>query len=181
MKSSNSQFHPLARLLHWLIAAMVISMLFIGVGMVASVSERHEWLIHLHKPLGIAILVLMVIRVAFRLTHRPPPLPEDLPSLQRRAAHFSHWLLYALLLTMPIVGWAMLSAGGYPVMLSESVRLPSIVPANEVAFAYLRAAHTYLAYLLFMTFIAHMSAALSHRFIRRDNVLASMTGRSPDA
>lgn len=165
-----------ARVLHWLMAAMILAMLFVGVGMVASVSERHAWLVALHKPLGIGILLLAVVRLAVRLRHPPPPLPADLPALQKLAAHASHWLLYALMFLLPLVGWAMLSAGGYPVMLGSSLRLPSIFPANAVAFAWLRHAHAWLAALLFLTFLAHLGAALYHGLIRRDGVLSSMTG-----
>ena len=165
-----------ARLLHWLMAAMILAMLFIGVGMVASVSERHDWLVRVHKPLGIAILLLAVVRLAVRLRHPPPPLPADLPMLQKLAAHASHWLLYALMIAMPLVGWAMLSAGGYPVMLGASLRLPAILPASATAFAIMRHLHSWLALLLFLTFLAHLAAALYHGLIRRDGVLASMLG-----
>jgi len=168
-----------ARLLHWLMAAMILAMLFIGVGMVASVSERHDWLVRVHKPLGIAILLLAVLRLAVRLRHPRPPLPADLPLLQRWAAFASHWLLYALMLALPLVGWAMLSAGGYPVMLSHSLRLPAILPANGVAFAVLRHLHAWLAVLLFVTFLAHLGAALYHGLVRRDGVLGSMVGWRP--
>lgn len=178
MMRSPTHFVPAARVLHWLMAAMILAMLFIGVGMVASVSERHQWLIGIHKPLGIAILVLAVVRLIVRLRNPPPPLPADLPAIQKFAAHASHWLLYALMLILPLVGWAMLSAGGYPVMLSHSVRLPSIFPANPVAFAVLRHAHAWLALLLLLTFLAHLGAALYHGLIRRDGVLRSMTGGS---
>ena len=165
-----------ARVLHWLMAAMIVAMLFIGVGMVASVSARHAWLVQIHKPLGIAILLLAVVRLAVRLRRPPPPLPADLPALQKLAAHASHWLLYALMIAMPLIGWAMLSAGGYPVMLGASLRLPSIVAADPVAFALLRHLHTWLAMLLFFTFVAHLAAALYHGLIRRDGVLSSMAG-----
>ena len=168
-----------ARLLHWLMAALIVAMLFIGVGMVASVSERHDWLVRLHKPLGIAILLLAVLRLAVRLRHPPPPLPADLPLLQKWAALASHWLLYALMFALPLVGWAMLSAGGYPVMLSQSLRLPAILPANAVAFAVLRHLHAWLAVLLFVTFLAHLGAALYHGLVRRDGVLGSMVGWRP--
>jgi|GEM_PF-40564 len=163
-----------ARVLHWLMAGMIVAMLFIGVGMVASVSERHAWLLAIHKPLGIAILVLAIVRLAVRLRHPPPPLPTDLPALQKLAALASHWLLYFLMLAMPLIGWAMLSAGGYPVMLGESLRLPPIFPTNTVAFAVLRHLHGWFAMLLFLTFLAHMGAALYHGLIRRDGVLSSM-------
>src|SRR3546814_10476605 len=101
-------------------------MLFIGVGMVSTTSSTYSLLLAIHKPLGAAILVLLVLRIAVRLRHRPPPLPADLPTSQRRAATFSHWLLYALMLAMPLSGWAMLSAAGHPVALDrKSTRLNS--------------------------------------------------------
>lgn len=179
MNTTSTSFVLAARVLHWLMAAMILTMLFIGVGMVASVSERHEWLIRIHKPLGIAILLLAVVRLIVRLRNPPPPLPADLPTLQKFAAYASHWLLYLLMLTIPLVGWAMLSAGGYPVMLSESLHLPPIFPVSPVAFAVLRHTHAWLAMLLFLTFLAHLGAALYHGLVRRDGVLSSMiSGRS---
>jgi cytochrome b561 len=175
MTREHDMFYLPARLLHWLMAILIVAMLFIGVGMVSSVSERHGWLLRIHKPLGIAILVLAAVRLTVRARHRPPALPADLPLLQKLAAYASHWLLYALMLTIPLVGWAMLSAGGYPVMLSDSFRLPPIFPVDPIAFAVLRHLHTWLAMLLFLTFLAHMTAALYHGLIRRDGVLSSMT------
>lgn len=170
-------FSPLARLLHWVMAAMIVSMLFVGTGMVTTVSGRHAALVAMHKPLGVAVLVLACVRVVVRLSSRPPALPADLPGWQKFAAHGSHLVLYALMIAMPLVGWAMLSAGGYPVTLGGGVRLPSIVPADAVWFAWLRHAHRWLAYLFFATFLAHFAAALYHGMIRRDGVLRAMVGR----
>lgn len=169
-------FAPLARLLHWLMAVMIIAMLFIGAGMVASVSARHEWLIHLHKPLGIAILALVLVRLVVRFSTRQPPLPADIPLWQVLAAKASHVVLYGLMLVLPLLGWAMISAAGDPVMLSSSLRLPALVGADASLFALLRKAHGYLAYLLFLTVLLHLAAALFHGLIRRDGVLQSMTG-----
>lgn len=174
MSAPSNHFAPLARLLHWLMALMILAMLFIGAGMAASVSERHEWLLHLHKPLGIAILLLVVVRLVVRFSTRQPPLPKDLPGWQVLAAKLSHVLLYALMLVLPLLGWAMISAAGDPVMLNSSLQLPSIVPANPTTFAFLRKAHGYLAYLLFLTVLVHLAAALFHGWIRRDGVLESM-------
>ena len=179
MSEPTTHFAPLARLLHWLMAMMIIAMLFIGAGMAASVSERHEWLLNLHKPLGIAILLLVVVRLIVRFSTRQPPLPADLAPVQVLAAKLSHVLLYALMFILPVVGWAMISAAGDPVMLSSSLQLPSILPANPTTFAFLRKAHTYLAYLLFFTVLLHLAAALFHGWIRRDGVLQSML-RSKD-
>ncbi|RDS79813.1 cytochrome b [Dyella monticola] len=182
MTRAPASFVWAARALHWLMAILIVSMLFIGVGMVASVSERHAWLIAIHKPLGIAILLLAIVRLIVRLRNPPPPLPDDLPAIQKIAAYASHYLLYALMLVIPLVGWAMLSAGGYPVMLSHSLRLPPIFPVSATAFAILRHTHAWLAMLLFLTFLAHLGAALYHGLIRRDGVLSSMTGfgRKPE-
>ncbi|CAP45250.1 cytochrome b [Bordetella petrii] len=163
-----------ARLLHWLMAAGIIAMLFIGVGMVASVSERHQWLIQIHKPLGLALLALACLRLARRLYGGAPALPADLPAWQRQAAHVSHVLLYALMFAMPLIGWAMVSAGGYPVMVGNW-QLPSIAPANAALFAWLRGAHRYLAFALLATVLLHLAAALFHGWIRRDGVLHAMT------
>ena len=174
MSAPSNHFAPLARLLHWLMALMILAMLFIGAGMVASVSERHEWLLHLHKPLGIAILLLVVVRLLVRFSTRQPPLPSDLPGWQVLAAKLSHVLLYALMLVLPLLGWAMISAAGDPVMLSSSLQLPALVSANATTFAFLRKAHGYLAYLLFLTVLLHLAAALFHGWIRRDGVLESM-------
>jgi cytochrome b561 len=169
-------FHPFARVLHWLMAAAILSMLFVGAGMVTSVEARHAWLLAIHKPLGIVIFVLALVRLGFRLTHPAPPLPPDMPEWQKLAAHGSHWLLYALMIAMPLIGWGMLSAGNYPVTLGGGVRLPPILPFDAALFAWLREAHRYLAWLFFLTFLAHMGAALMHGLIRRDGVLQSMTG-----
>ncbi|KVP57022.1 cytochrome B [Burkholderia ubonensis] len=172
-----SVFSLPARVLHWVMAAMILSMLFIGVGMVSSVSEWHAVLVAVHKPLGIAILVLACVRVVVRLSSRPPGLPEDMPGWQKVAALGSHLALYALMIAMPLIGWAMLSAGGYPVTLGGGVQLPAIVSADPVAFAWLRIAHQWVAYLFFATFLLHFAAALYHGLVRRDGVLRAMVGR----
>ncbi len=168
--SSPAAFHPLARLLHWLMALLILAMLFVGVSMVVDLSPRHTVLISLHKAIGLALLVLVVVRIAMRLTLPHPPLPSDLPPLQRLAASASHLLLYALMLAMPLIGWGMLSAGGYPLPL----HLPALVPHDLQLYAVLRRAHGWLAYVLFATVLVHLGAALIHALIRRDGVMRSM-------
>lgn len=171
--NASGHFNLTARVLHWLMAAMILTMLFVGVGMVASVSQR-PWLLQLHRPLGIAILLLAIVRLGNRLRHRPPPLPTDLPWWQKTAALASHWLLYALMLAMPLLGWSMLSAGGYPIVLWPGVQLPPIAPHSPALYAWLRSAHGWLAYLLFATVLGHLCAALFHAWVRRDGVFSSM-------
>ncbi|WP_419951299.1 cytochrome b [Methylobacterium sp.] len=174
--SHTARFNLPARLLHWTMAAMILAMLFIGVAMVTSLAHYHT-LVALHRPLGIGILVLALLRLLNRWRHPPPGLPSDLPGWQRRAAHVSHVLLYGLMLALPLVGWAMLSAAGYPIGLVGSLVLPPILPRDPILYAWLRPLHTLLAYTLFGLVLAHLGAALMHGLIRRDGVFSSMIAR----
>jgi cytochrome b561 len=167
-------FPIFSRILHWTMAVMILAMLFIGIGMVASVSAYHS-LISIHRPLGALVLVLVAIRLVNRRLNPPPPLPDGMPRWQRLAAHGSHVLLYALMFAVPLVGWAMLSAARYPIVLYGSLQLPPIAPQSVELFAVLRTTHTVLALLLFATFLAHLGAALMHALIYRDDVVPSMT------
>ena len=173
MATPNVRFNALARLLHWTMAAMVLTMLCIGLCMVASLADYHV-LVSIHRPLGIAIWVLVVIRFVNRLFSRLPPFPATMSRLERLAATASEYTLYGLMFLLPLVGWGMLSAARYPIVLFGSVDLPPILPHDAMLAAELRHLHTYLAYLLFATFLAHLGAALLHGLIRRDGVFTSM-------
>jgi len=172
--ADSAPFPVFSRILHWLMAVMVLAMLFVGVGMAASVSERYRFLVSIHRPLGIAILILVMIRLLNRLFNPPPPLPDSIPHWQRRAAKASHILLYALMFAMPLLGWGMLSAAPYPIAMWGSLQLPPILPHDPLLYAWLRRLHTDCAYLLFAVFLAHLGAALLHGLIRRDGVFESM-------
>jgi len=174
MTRPGERFTPLQRVLHWLMAAMVLAMLFIGIGMVSTLQPRFLVLIAIHKPLGIAILLLALLRLGVRLRRGAPPLPADLPRWQTAGAKASHVLLSTLLIVMPLVGWSMLSAGGYPIMLYGTIYLPQIMPHSDALYAVLRSAHTWLAYLFFATILLHIAAALFHALVRHDRVFPSM-------
>lgn len=167
------QFPLLSRILHWTMAVMVLAMLFIGIGMVASLADYHR-LIAIHKPLGILILVLVTIRLVNRLLNHPPPLPSALPAIERLAINASITVLYVLMFALPLVGWAMLSAADYPIVLYGWLTLPPIAPRDPALYSVLRSAHSALAFLLFATFIAHFSGAMVHALIVRDGVFESM-------
>lgn len=166
-------FNLLARTLHWLMAVAIITMLFIGVGMMVSLTWR-PWLLDLHRPLGIAILLLAIVRVVNRLRHPAPSLPPSVPGWQQAAARASHWLLYFLMLSLPLLGWATLSAGNWPVTLFPGWSLPPILPESPVLYAWSRTAHGVLAWLLFAVVLGHLCAALVHAWIYRDGVFSSM-------
>ena len=176
MRTERDCFSGTQRVLHWLMAIMVLAMLFIGLSMVSTLRPRFLTLISIHKPLGIAILALAMLRLGVRSRLGAPPLPDDLPWTQALAAKLSHFLLYALLIAMPLVGWGMLSAGGYPIALYGSLHLPAILPHDDQLHGILRTTHTVLAYIFFATILLHVAAALFHALIRRDGVFRAMAG-----
>jgi cytochrome b561 len=167
------RFTVVARVLHWTMAVMVIATLFIGVFMVTSIADFHA-LVAIHEPLGIAILVFVLVRIGWRLTHVLPPFPPGMGPLERRAAKYSERLLYALLICQPLIGWAMVSASGQPIVLFGSLHLPAIAPQNITLFAILLRAHIVAAYLLYLTFAAHLAGVLLHTIVMRDRVLDRM-------
>jgi cytochrome b561 len=169
------RFSPLQRLLHWLMAACVFAMLFIGVGMVSTVMPKYLPLLSIHKSLGIAILVLALIRIAVRLYCGVPELPPDLPEPMKIAADLSHYTLYVLMIGMPLLGWGMLSAAAYPVVLYGGIWLPPMLPLSDSLHTLLWSAHYYLAFVFFALILMHVAAALFHALIRLDGVFASMT------
>jgi cytochrome b561 len=172
------RFPLLSRVLHWLMALLVLAMLFIGVAMVASVSDYAQ-LVAIHKPIGVAILVLAAIRLVNRLLDPPPPLPDWMPPWQRFVAHASHGILYALMFALPLVGWAMLSAADYPIALVGGSHLPAILAPDAKLYATLRTIHGVLAYTLFAVVLLHLGAALMHALVYRDGVFQSMASLAP--
>ena len=168
-----AQFAFFSRVLHWLMAAMVLSMLAIGVAMVASLADYNR-LVSIHRPLGITILILVVVRFVNRQLNPPPPFLATMPPLERRVASWSELAMYGLMFVLPLVGWGMLSAAHYPIVMYGSLHLPFILPHSPMLYAVLRRIHTVLAYLLFLTFLAHFSAILFHTLILRDGILFRM-------
>lgn len=165
------RFSLASRLLHWTMAPLLLVMLLVGTGMVATVSHWRLTLLTLHKPLGLALLVLAVLRLVLRLAGKTPPLPATLPLPIRLAAHASHWVLYGCMLAMPLIGWAMLSAGGFPLPL----HLPPLLAQNVVRYAQLRSLHTVLGELFYLTVIAHIMAGLLHALLLRDGVFGAIS------
>jgi len=173
MSANPRQFAVVSRVLHWLMASMILAMLSIGVAMVTSLAD-YNVLVSIHRPLGIAILVLVVIRFANRLLNPPPVLPPTMSRLERLAATAAEYALYGLMFVIPLVGWGMLSAARYPIVLFGALHLPPILPHDPTLFAVLRRAHTILAYSLMLLFLAHLGAVLYHSLIVRDGMLKRM-------
>ena len=162
-----------SRILHWVMAPMVVAQLLIGVTMIAALSY-YPLLLAIHRPLGLLILAFALVRLMNRLRHRPPAFLATMSAPERRIATWSEYLLYGLLLVQPVTGWAMLSAARFPITLLGPVALPGIAPRNIDVFAVLRECHGAFALLLFLAFTAHMTAVLFHTLVLRDRLLDRM-------
>jgi cytochrome b561 len=180
MTANRTRFAAPQRFLHWFMAACILAMLFIGIGMVSVVTPKYLDLVQIHKPLGILILVLALIRLTFRLRYGAPSLPSDLPFLVRFAADSSQWLFYALMIAMPIIGWAMLSAASHPVILFGALHLPPIAPLDEHLYTLLRQAHHVLGLAFFALILMHFGAMLFHKLIRNDGIFETMASVGAD-
>jgi cytochrome b561 len=174
MIAARRRFNLMQRLLHWLMAVCIIAMFFIGVGMVSTVRPIYLPLIRTHETLGIAILLLVLVRLALRVHFGAPSLPADLPAPIRLVARLSQYGLYGLMIAMPVIGWAMLSAAEYPLVLYGPTFVPPILPQSESVHTWLWNAHHYLAFAFFALVLMHVAAALFHALVRRDTVFQTM-------
>ena len=180
MTGVGGHFTVTQRVLHWAMAVCILAMLFIGVGMVSTVTASYLALVSIHKPLGIAILILAVVRIAVRLRSGTPALPADLPAPMKLAAGLSHYVLYALMIVMPLLGWGMLSAAAYPIELFPGVFLPAILPQSDSLHTLLWNLHRALSLAFFAIILLHIAGGLFHALVRRDGVFQAMTAGPTD-
>ncbi|TAN50386.1 MAG: cytochrome b [Methylococcaceae bacterium] len=161
--------------LHWLAALLIFTNFPLGVYMhELALSPLKLKLVNYHKWLGVTIFLLTAMRLAWRAAHTPPPLPETIPPWQQRAAHGLHFLLYALLLAIPLSGWLMSSAKGVPVVYLGLVQLPDLVGKDKALGDLLAEIHEVLNFGLLALVGMHAAAALKHHFIDRDSTLRRM-------
>lgn len=165
-----------AKALHWIVAILAIGLIAVGIGReFMEKGPTRDLVTMLHKATGIVVLVLMIARLAYRIGHKPPP-PE--PGLERwrvGASHAVHWSLYAILIAMPILGWVGSNALGRPVSMYGAFNLPTLVAENKPLGEAVYDAHGVLGYAALALIVVHIGAALHHRFVKRDAVLARMT------
>lgn len=169
------RYSPSIRVLHWLAAVLVFTALIVGFALANTLAD-YAVLLVVHKTVGALILMITVVRVVNRLRHHAPALPATVGRWERRAILGSEGLFYGLLLAQPLIGWAMLSAAGVPVVIGP-IRLPSIAPVDAGLYALLRNGHSVLAYALVALVAAHVSAVLLHAVSLRDGMLARMMFR----
>jgi cytochrome b561 len=174
VQSPATRYTGVAIAFHWLLALMIIVSLSVGLYMSdLPMSPSRLKLFNWHKWAGVTILALSVLRLVWRLTHRPPAeLPA--PRWQQRAAHWTHWALYALFFFVPLAGWAYSSAAGFPVVWFGVLPLPDFVSPDKALAEVMKQGHKILAWSLGGLVLMHIGAALKHHFIDRDGLLARM-------
>ena len=161
--SDATHYTATAIVLHWMMALLILGALCVGWYMAdLPLTPTRVRLFNYHKWVGITILSLAALRLLWRLFHRPPPLPDNFPRWQQRAAHAVHWLLYALFFAVPLAGWAYSSADGFPVVYLGVIPLPDWVPVDEVLAESLANLHALLAYSLAAMVVLHVAAAVKH-------------------
>ncbi|TDU00655.1 MULTISPECIES: cytochrome b [Azorhizobium] len=177
MRSERRRWSLPLRLLHWAMAALILGLLVLGWVMThvrTDLGTTFAWYLW-HKSFGFAVLVLVAARIATRLLS-PAPREAMPPGWQRRAAHLAHGLLYLLMVAVPVAGWMMASASPLhlPTRPFNLFTLPDLVAPNAALFRQLELVHATLAYSLLGLVVLHVAAALKHRFLDRDGVLARM-------
>src|SRR5215467_12084946 len=173
-KTSNA-YSLTARVLHWTTAALVLIMLPLGVVIAAKWDgPLKDALYDLHRSIGALIIPLVILRLGYRLTHPPLPLPDDIPPLQQLAAHATHWGLYALLILQPFVGWVATSAYPAPIWVFGLFQLPPIWWPDRALSDRLLVVHGLIAIAIAVLAAAHIGAALYHHFVQKDRVLMRM-------
>jgi cytochrome b561 len=184
MQLANTQrrYGGAAILLHWLMAVLITALVGLGIYMVAlpdvGFDEKKVMLILVHKEIGVVVMAIAVVRLAWRQVNPLPRLETTTPEWQQVAATFVHLSFYTLMLAQPIIGWLMSSAAGIPVDFVGLFTLPDLVHHNEDLFAQLRRLHDWLGYAVALLILLHAGAALRHHFILRDETLRKMLGTS---
>jgi len=171
----SNRYTSIAIGLHWLMAILIISLFAVGLYM-------HElplspWKLQIyswHKWAGVTAFLLVVIRLVWRFTHRPPPLPMSMSRTAEVAAHIGHWLLYLLMIAIPLTGWLMSSAKGFQTVYFGIIPIPDLLAKNKELGNVLREVHETLNFVLIALVIGHAGAAFKHHFIDKDDVLTRM-------
>jgi cytochrome b561 len=164
-----------AKLFHWLMALLIFAQIALGLVAVSwHVSPTKLNLFVWHKSLGMLILTLLALRLLWRLLHKAPELPWEMPLWERAAAQLSHFLLYVLMIALPVTGWVISSASNVPFKIFWTLPLPAITAPDKAVADLFAAIHGWLVTLLAVVLVAHVGAALRHHYVKKDTVLARM-------
>ncbi len=171
----NARYTSTAIALHWLMTLLIFGLLALGFYMQGlPLSPEKLKLYSWHKWAGVSAFLLVLARLAWRLTHRPPALPASMPQVMQAAAHAGHLALYLLMLAIPLSGWLMSSAKGFQTVWFGVLPLPDLLAKNKEVGDLLQTAHMSLNLLFAAVIAGHVGAALKHHLIDRDDVLTRM-------
>lgn len=176
-------YDSVARAFHWLVVAMVAAQLVIALVLPSVLPASAENAITAwHLSLGSTILLVMLLRLVWRLTHTPPPAPLDLPPALRLLARATHWAFYAALIVLPLLGWTAANAYGATPYLLGFIPLPALVSPDKALGETVGAVHATVALLLTGLIALHVAGALYHALVKRDGVMGRMLpGGTPRA
>ena len=161
--------------LHWLIALLICAAFPLGLYMHDLPLSPHKLRMYsYHKWIGVTVFLFAVVRLSWRISHRPPALPDSMANWEKSAAHAMHFALYALIFLAPLSGWLMSSAKGFQTVWFGMLPLPDLVGKNKELGNTLQEVHEALNFLMLGLVLAHAGAALKHHVIERDDVLARM-------
>ena len=164
-----------AKLFHWGMALLIFAQIALGLVAVSwRISPTKLNLFVWHKSLGMLILALLALRLLWRLSHRAPPLPWEMPLWERAGAQLSHFLLYVLMIALPLTGWVISSASNVPFKIFWTIPLPAIVAPDKALADQFATIHGWLVTLLALVLVAHIGAALRHHYVKKDTVLTRM-------
>ena len=161
--------------LHWLTAILLIGLFALGVYMhELPLSPQKLQFYSWHKWAGVSVFLLVLVRLGWRIAHRPPALPEAIAGWQKSAAHGLHFMLYLLMVAIPLSGWLMSSAKGFQTVWFGVLPLPDLIGKDKELGAILQELHSTLNFGLLALVIAHAAAALKHHLLEKDDVLTRM-------
>ncbi len=171
----NTTYTPVAKGLHWLMAVMILGLLALGIYMSdLPLSPQKLTLYSWHKWFGVTVFLLVWLRLAWRVTHCPPALPDTLSAPMRLAAHAGHAALYVLMVAIPLTGWLMSSAKGFQTVWFGVLPIPDLLGRDRELGDLLQQVHKLLNLLLMLTLAGHVLAALWHHFVLKDDTLRRM-------
>jgi len=176
LKNSAQRWGSMSKTLHWLIALLILALGIVGLTMgELPKTPKYFWVYTMHKSIGITVLVLVAVRLGWRLyAGAPEPVPGT-PSWQERIASATHWLLYVLMFAIPLSGWLYDSASGLrPFKWFGLVEMPKLVAPSEQASQISHGIHEWGFWALILLVLAHAGAALYHHIHQRDATLARM-------
>lgn len=170
------RYTSVAKALHWTIAALILAQLIGGIVMheLPNTAPFKIEAYQLHKSFGLTVLALSVFRLGWRLTHRPPPLPEHTSGWERLLARFTHVAFYALIIAVPLAGWLMVSASPFPSSFFFLFPIPDLPGAGVLSRDAWAEVHELMAFAIIGLLVLHVAGALKHRYVDHDGVLARM-------